>query len=173
MFYFLNRWRGTWAWFAKVEAIIFGLIFGLATQDIYIGISMAILFLAGESLGWGEWIGGIIRYIKSGFSISSSRENPLYRIGKIATRFSEIDTLDYHATALFIRGLYWWIPALSPLFFVLDAPVVILAIFTLALAFPMSLVMATADDNQWKEAEKNYGGAQDFVFSLLIISLII
>lgn len=172
IFYYLNRWRGTWAWFAKVEATFFGLIFGLATQDYYIGISMATLFLGGESMGWGEWVGGMIRKIKWLPDRNTSRENPIYRIGKIATRFSEIDTLDYHATALFIRGIYWWLPALFPLFWALDAPIVILAIFTLAMGFPMSLVFATADNEHWKNAEHSYGHIQDFVFGCLLILII-
>jgi len=52
--YFLNRLRGTYSIFAKVNAIIIGLLFGYVTKSPYVGSAMAIGYLAGESMGWND-----------------------------------------------------------------------------------------------------------------------
>lgn len=57
MFTILNRYRGTYGWFAKVNGVVLGLLTYLVNGDIYVSIAVIIGYVLGESFGWGEWIG--------------------------------------------------------------------------------------------------------------------
>ena len=165
-FYQLNRLRGTYSIFAKVNAVIIGLIFGYVTKSAYVGSAMAIGYLAGESMGWGEWIGGIIR---NDGAVSMRYDGRKNGIEWLATRFTDIHTINYHILSLFIRGIYWWLPSLAALFFVMNSLIVGLAIILLAIGFPASVLIA----KEWKKAEYLYGGIQDIVLLGLIVALYI
>lgn len=162
-FYHLNRLRGAYSIWAKYNAIILGVIFGFVVADWRIGLAIAVGYLAGESMGWGEWIGGIIR--NDGMK-SIRRDGRKNGIEWIATRFTDIHTLNYHILALFIRGIYWWLPALGALFFVISPFIVGLCILLLGIGFPASVLIA----KEWNRAEYIYGAMQDvIIFSLLAI----
>ncbi len=172
--YHLNRKRGEESIYAKYIAIGLGLLFGLATWSPYIGTAVAVGYLAGESMAWGEWIGGIIRWAKNLPVLKTVRRDGLkYGISKIALKFSKIDTLDYHVTSLFLRGLYWWLPTLAPLYWALDPFLVTMSILFLASWFPLSVLMAESDGQQWQNAEYIYGGAQDVVIGILFIAALL
>ena len=160
-FYHLNRLRGTYSIFAKINAVIIGLIFGYVTNNPYVGIAVAVGYLAGESMGWGEWIGGILRNDGLPAARYDGQKNG---IQWIATRFTTIDSFAYHKLALAIRGFYWWFLTLIPLAFVMNIFVVFAAVIILAIGFPFS-VIKTMD---WKKAEYIYGGIQDVVLAVLI-----
>ena len=64
----LNRLRGTGDIFnifgfsvtgANIYAVYLGLLFGLSTCSLIIGIFTSIGFIAGESFGWGKWVGSL------------------------------------------------------------------------------------------------------------------
>ena len=57
MFIILNRYRGTYGWFAKVVGVVLGLLTYLVWGDVYVALMVAIGYVAGESFGWGEWVG--------------------------------------------------------------------------------------------------------------------
>jgi len=160
-FYQLNRLRGTYSIFAKVNAVIIGLFFGYVTKNPYVGSAMAIGYLAGESMGWGEWIGGILR---NDGQVAARYDGQKNGIQWLATRFTTIDTLAYHKLSLAIRGFYWWFLTLIPLAFVMNPFVVAASILVLAIGFPYSVVK-TMD---WKKAEYLYGFIQDAVLFPLI-----
>ena len=171
-FYQLNRLRGTYSIFAKVNAVIIGLIFGYVTKNPYVGSAMAIGYLAGESRGWGEWIGGILR--QGAAYIITKRNGDTNGIQWLATRFTELDSQNYFRVALFIRGIYWWLPALIPLAFVINPFVVVSSILVLALGFPASVLLANHfkpefnTTERWSLAENYYGGLQDVILIGLI-----
>ena len=65
----LNRWRGTGDIFniykfaitgTMIYAIYLALLFGLVTQNVTVGVITLIGFLAGESFGWGKWVGTLV-----------------------------------------------------------------------------------------------------------------
>lgn len=171
--YQLNRLRGEKGIYAKYIAIYLGLLFGFVSQNYYIGIAVAVGYLAGESFGWGEAIGGLIHRIADNFTGSPRRDGIKYGIQQIALEFSKIDTDDYFVTWLFIRGLYWWVLTLVSLYWVLDPLLVTMTILFLASWFPLSVLMAESNDIQWQNAEHIYGGAQDVGIGILLLSLII
>lgn len=171
MFTILNRLRGTYTIMAKVNAVIIGLIFWQLTTPL-IGSLIAIGYLAGESMGWGEWIGGLIR---DDGSEAKRRDGDKNGIQWIATRFTKIDSHAYHFLSLSIRGFYWWGLALSPLFLVASSWVVALSIFLLAVWFPISVWVAkdfVITGDQWKDGEWIYGFIQDIIILVLILEVI-
>lgn len=172
--YWLNRLRGTKSIWAKYNGAILGLFFGLLSWNPYVGLSIAVLYVGGESMAWGRWIGGLIRWI-GGFPILQHTRGDGVKNGIhwLALKFSIIDTPDYHATALFIRGIYWWLPTLVPLYFVLDPFLVTAVIAFIASWFPLSVLLAESSDKHWEDAEIIYGRAQDFGLGLLALALIV
>ena len=65
----LNRWRGTGDIFnvykfrvtgTMIYAIYLALLFGLVTGSVIIGVVTLIGFLAGESFGFGKWVGTLV-----------------------------------------------------------------------------------------------------------------
>jgi len=202
-FYQLNRLRGTYSIFAKVNAVIIGAIFGFVI-DIpvymfsfwqYVEVSLneiitwldtvlpiaisivslpvdtlalftiptmiAIGYLAGESMGWGEWIGGLIHNDGRASERYDGRENG---IEWIATRFTDLHSRNYHKLSLAIRGFYWWFLTLIPLAFVMNPIIILTAILVLAIGFPYSVVKMM----EWNDAEYIYGGIQDVILIGLI-----
>ena len=173
MFRKLNRLRGTKSIWAKYTAIIMGLLFGFASWNPYIGLAVALGYLAGESMGWGEWIGGIIR---ADGREATRRDGGYNGIQWLATLFTKTDSLAYHILALAIRGFYWWTPTLVPLVFILPLSTVIMAVVFLSICFPLSLLMAKylpLSTNEWKDGETYYGAAQDVVLGILWVSVLV
>ena len=171
--YWLNRFRGTKSIWAKYNAIILGVIFGLASWNPYIGLAVAVGYLAGESMGWGDWIGGLIT--NSGISRGDGSKNGIMWL---ASRFFDVGTYNYNFLALAIRGFYWWGLTLLPLYFAMDWIPVLSASLVLAICFPLSVVLSVkyiegdTTDN-WCNAESIYGGMQDVVLLLLGILCLI
>ena len=168
--YYLNRLRGTRSWWAKIIAIFLGVVFGVTAQSYAVGIAVAIGYLAGESMGWGEAIGGLIQRIADRFLSTKRRDGLKNGIQWITLKFAEIDTDDYFVTWLFIRGLYWWTLTFISLYWVLDPLLVTITILFLASWFPLSVLMAESNDVQWERAENIYGGAQDIGVSILWVA---
>ncbi len=171
--YWLNRLRGEKSIYAKYIAIGLGLLFGLSLQSYYIGIAVAIGYLGGEAMAWGEPIGGLIQRIADTFLSTTRRDGLKNGIQWIALKFSKIDTDDYFVTWLFIRGLYWWGLTFVSLYWVIDPLLVTMSILFLASWFPLSVLMAESDDQQWQNAEHIYGGAQDVAIGILFITALL
>jgi len=142
-------------------------------------------YLMGESWGWGEWIGGIIDHganpqltNKQGF------ENGIHWIANQVFD-EEKRYLNYCRFALFLRGIWWWLPALLSLL-VFGAMGVwywaiikfIIAMVVIGMGFPLSVEISRwwnlrkdkYDGNVvWAEAEALYGGLHGLVIALMLI----
>jgi len=163
-FYQLNRLRGTDSIFAKVNAVIIGLIFGYVTKNPYVGSAMAMGYLAGESMGWGDWIGQ-----QNGTPLECGNKGEKNGIKWLASKFAACGTENYNKIALVIRGAYWWTPTLLPLMFVMNPATVLLAIIALSFGFQISQDWTGNDGKKsWNDAEYVYGGIQDVVLAVLI-----
>lgn len=66
----LHRLRGTWSWFSKVNGIILGLIYFFMFNNYYIAIFGCVLYVLGESYGWGDPIGTLTEDIRINKSIN-------------------------------------------------------------------------------------------------------
>ncbi len=178
----LHRLRGTWSWMAKVVGVLLGLLFGLITDNPYLGLAVAIGYIAGESWGWGDWIGGLID--GRDFIGAEGRNNGIAWLAEKIVAFnypsqgrSLADTVRrYNIAALIIRGVYWWVPTLGPLAWALNPIEVTVGIVFLSLFWPVSIWLAQETkfiipglvSDTWSRSEIIYGVAQDLVFTLLI-----
>lgn len=74
MFLILNRLRGTYGWFAKVNGVVLGLLFYLAFGNPYVSLAVTIGYVLGESFGWGDWF-SIYDFATRGLNGSTSNQH--------------------------------------------------------------------------------------------------
>lgn len=177
MFTILNRLRGTWGWFAKVNAVVLGLLVYLAYGNYYIALICSLGYLLGESFGWGEWVGNLTTHRRN-TTETLEDEGESNGIKYIATRIVSDwanNYLRYCRVALVLRGAYWWLLALGALLYV--SYWYALGIVVLALAFPVSCEIGHHTSKLWNFKHMNggwehqevwYGLMQDIVFIFLI-----
>ena len=59
MFTILNRLRGMRGFVAKIIGLLLGILVYLLYGNYYVAIVVCAGYIAGESFGWGEWIGNL------------------------------------------------------------------------------------------------------------------
>ena len=173
MFWILNRLRGQYAYFAKVNALVVALLIFAFLGNFYLAIICGLGYLLGEAKGWGVWVGALITHS----DFKDERENRF--IERIAARFFEPKThwLAYCRLCLAIRGLIWWLPVFVPLLFVgvYGAPLLAVA---LAVGFPLACELGYRTKfsfafkkfevkTAWARQELFYGAMQDAAFLIL------
>ena len=177
MFWFLNRLRGQYSYFAKINALVVALLIFAFLGNFYLAIICGLGYLLGESKGWGVWVGALVG--RGGYT--SESESRL--IETIAGKFIDpkVRWLGFCRACLFLRGLIWWLPVFAPLVFagIYGAP--LLAVL-LAIGFPLAcelgyrarfefslkkLEISTA----WARQELFYGAMQDAAFLILWVAL--
>ena len=142
----LNRLRGTGLikhfgtvsiWKKQIEikfvgnhlyAIYLSLVFGLSSMNVWLGLSVLIAYLLGESAGWGKWLGWLVtdidkRNVKlvEGHQLDDEGKGYpwIHYIASIFLpekdkKFSDAERIkrqtNFSILALAIRGIYWWLP---------------------------------------------------------------
>lgn len=117
----LNRWRGTGDMFYISKFAITGtmiysfymfILVSILSNPIY-GFIATALFLAGESLAFGKWVGYLTypeNYNREQFEANKKGSNFPF-IHQTANYFiNQSNPYKYSILALSIRGLYWWSP---------------------------------------------------------------
>lgn len=113
----LNRWRGMGIIFSRITgtmiyALYVFVLISILSNPIY-GVVATILFLAGESLAFGKWVGYLTypeNYNKEQFEANKKGSN-FPSIHQTANYFiNQSNPYKYSILALSIRGLYWWLP---------------------------------------------------------------
>lgn len=177
MFWILNRLRGQYAYFAKINALVVALLIFAFLGNFYLAIICGLGYLAGEAKGWGVWVGALVTH--SGFK--DERENRL--IERIAARLFEPKThwLAFCRVCLSLRGLLWWLPVFVPLAFagLYAAPLLAVA---LAAGFPLACELGYRTkfkfrlkkfeiESAWARQELLYGAMQDVAFLILWMAI--
>ena len=136
--------------------IYIALVLGITTMNMWLGLSVFVAYLVGESKGWGEWVGSLTRtepwkeeLLQRNYADNEGKTFPfIYQITnffikeKIAGTFEEqCKQYRKHATlALMLRGMYWWLPVYLVLatFGVIDFAEAFAIATLLGIAFPIA-----------------------------------
>lgn len=178
MFLILNRLRGTYSWFAKINGVVLGLLVYFFTKELDIAIACAFGYIIGESFGWGDWVGTLSERgcTEMPNPYNEGENNGIKWLASKIISPSENWT-NHCRVALFIRGLYWWV-CLLPLVFFIEWYFVLLAIVILAFAFPLACELGYYTSKLWnfkymtggwEHQEVWYGLAQDIVILILLL----
>ncbi len=132
------------------------LVLGIATMNVWLGLSVLVAYLVGEAKGWGEWVGSLTRHepwdeqmLQHCYKDDEGKTFPfIYQITnffikeKIDGTFEEqCKQYRRHATlALILRGIYWWLPVYLVLaaFGVISCEIAVMAGIGLGAAFPIA-----------------------------------
>lgn len=188
MFTVLNRLRGTKGYFSHITGLIIGSLFYIFTQDIYTSIGLTVMYVFGESFGWGKWIGGVYRnYHGSPTEVmlldTEGRRNGIHYLTNLVYPEKE-NYYKYCYLALTLRGIYWVGLTLLPL--VLSGYIDVATYFSitalLGWGFPLSVKLGTYTTKKfnyvskyfgmngfWEHAEVWYGAMMDIVLIYLLI----
>lgn len=172
MFWVLNRLRGQYSYFAKINALIVALLIFALYGNFFVAIVCGLGYLLGEAKGWGVWIGALTSHG------ADKGERESRGIEWLAGRFiSRTHWLAFCRVCLFIRGLLWWLPVFVPLAFagIYGAP--LLAVL-LAAGFPLACELGYRTKfsfafksfevkTAWARQELFYGAMQDVAFLIL------
>ena len=182
MMLILNRLRGTQGLWSKIIGLLLALVVQIAFGNPYVSLAVGLGYIIGESFGWGEWIGTLTgdRHFKQ--LNEEGKNNGIQWLASKVIDPSK-DWINYCRVALTIRGFYWWLPTLAPLYFVgLNAIALAASVVVLAVGFPVACEVGyrlkdkikfhkygLSIEGGWEIQEAAYGVIQDIVLVGIII----
>ena len=188
----LNRLRGTdketFSLFGISGNILYMLYFILLIGFLttwYYGLAAGILYYAGESMGWGEWVGALCNNEKVAsqerLDEDAGHNNGIHWLANLIFKESE-NYKRYCQLALSIRGFYWWFPIMFFIGYLGLLPwyVAAISIFFLSIGFPIGIEIARNLNftfvikgfkvtGVWERQELIYGFIQFLCISLPIL----
>lgn len=185
MFTILNRLRGTDGLWSKIIGLLLALATLIAFHNTYVALAVGLGYIIGESFGWGEWVGTLSVQREKGYELhdeGEGRNNGIEWIASHIVKPTQESWLNYCRVALSIRGLYWWLPTLAPLYFVgFSVELLTLMILALSIGFPIACELGyyfrdkvsfdkfgLSYSGGWELQEGFYGSFQDLVLITLI-----
>ena len=160
-----------------------GLLFGWLTLNPYIGLACAIGYNLGERMGWGLWIGNLTDHRdKTSPDDGEGKNNGIQWLARKIVPNYATNMVNYCRVALTIRGIYWALLTLAPLFFTSINPLVVIGcIVWLGVAFPLACELAYRTypklqsdflefNIAWNTQEGFYGLAWDVALIILGIT---
>ena len=184
MFIILNRLRGTDGLWSKIIGLLLALVVQIAFNNPYVSVAVGLGYIIGESFGWGEWVGTLSSNREQ---IQKNEEGKNNGIQWLASKVIDPskDWINYCRVALTIRGFYWWLPTLAPLYFVgFSVEILTLMILTLSIGFPLACELGYRTSKMfefnkygfsvvggWEHQEVWYGLMQDIVFVGVVLCL--
>ena len=176
MFAILNRLRGQYSYFAKLNALVVALLVFAFLGKFYLAVICGLGYFLGEANGWGVWVGALTSHG------ADKGERESRSIEWLAGRFiPRAHWLAYCRLCLAIRGLIWWLPVFVPLAFAgLYAAPLLAAL--LAGGFPLACELgyrtkwtlrfrAFESSDAWGRQEVFYGAMQDLAFMILWMAI--
>ena len=183
--WFLNRARGGGIKYGSIYAsLAVGLLFGILTLNPYIGLACAIGYNLGERMGWGLWVGNLTDHRNNTLpDDGEGKNNGIQWLARKIVPDYATNMINYCRVALTIRGIYWWLPTLAPLYFVGFNPYYLaIAVVLLGVGFPLACEIGYRTQKLfsvnkpyfqmtggWEHQEVWYGVIQDLVFIGLAI----
>lgn len=142
MFLILNRLRGTQGLWSKIIGLFLALVVQIAFNNPYVSVAVGLGYIIGESFGWGLWVGTLSVQRLNGYALhdeGEGRNNGIEWLASHIIKPTQENWLNYCRVALSIRGFYWWLPTLAPLYFIgFSLPVLALMIGLLSISFPIA-----------------------------------
>ena len=178
----LNRLRGTEGLWSKIIGLLLALIVQIAFDNPYVSVAVGLGYIIGESFGWGEWIGTLTGDRNFKQLNEEGKNNGIQWLASKVIDPSK-DWINYCRVALGIRGFYWWLPTLAPLYFVgVGIVPLVVAIVVLSIGFPIACEIGYRLKDKvsfekyglsfkggWELQEGAYGIIQDVVLIGLVI----
>ena len=185
MMLILNRLRGTDGLWSKIIGLLLAYILLSVYNNHYVALSVGILYVIGESFGWGDWV-GCLTTNRNNYkdTTDEGKSNRIMWLSQKIVPDWRTNFVYYSRVALTIRGFYWWFLALAPLYFVADSLLITVSILFLSIGFPIACeigyLLRNKDYSFWKLSYKGgwemqegvYGLMQDVVLIGLLISQI-
>lgn len=183
MFIILNRLRGTNGVWSKFNGLLLSYILLSVFNNHYVALGVGLLYVIGENLGWGLSVGNLtVHRNNTILDDGEGKNNGIQWLTRKLVPNYQSNMMTYCRVFLVIRGFYWWIPTLAPLYFVGFNPLVILGcILFLSFGFPISCEIGYRTSKLfsfkkygfsmsggWEHQEVWYGLMQDFVILSLI-----
>ena len=180
MMLILNRLRGTEGLWSKIIGLFLALIVQIAFNNPYVSVAVGLGYIIGESFGWGLWVGTLSVQRLNGYALHDEGEGRNNGIAWLASHIISPtceNWLNYCRVALSIRGLYWWLPTLAPLYFVgFSVEILTATILLLSIGFPIACELGyffrdkisfekygLSYSGGWELQEGFYGLMQDLV----------
>lgn len=142
MFLILNRLRGTDGLWSKIIGLFLIVATLIAFHNTYVALAVGLGYIIGESFGWGLWVGTLSVQREKGYELhdeGEGRNNGIEWIASHIVKPTQDSWLNYCRVALSIRGFYWWLPTLAPLYFVgFSVEILTLMILALSFGFPLA-----------------------------------
>lgn len=179
MFLILNRLRGTEGLWSKIIGLFLALATLIAFHNTYVALAVWLGYIIGESFGWGLWVGTLS--VQRDRVINKTEEeganNGIQWLSRKIIHNYLDNWINYCRVALAIRGLYWWLPTLAPLYFVgFSVELLTLMILALSIGFPLACELGyyfrdkisfdkfgLSYNGGWELQEGFYGLMQDIV----------
>ena len=171
LFAICNRCRGDKGWLPPIgKAGTMIALFYFLWPSWILGLLTAVLYLLGQSCGWGWWIGPIVGAAPSKKPVEGFRELISHIIAK---KIFPNNSLWYCRIALVLIGLWWWLPVLI-CFRICWMTLVSLIIC--GVGFPLAFKIANRIpkinvpmlSGSWEKGEVIYGAFQGLAIHLLI-----
>lgn len=141
MMFIFNRLRGTNGVWSKAIGLFLALVVQIAFCNPYVSIAVGLGYIIGESFGWGLWVGSLAvhREATPNKTEDEGANNGIQWLSrKLVPNYLE-NWLTYCRVAMTIRGFYWAMPTLAPLYFVGFSPyLLITCIAFLSIGFPIA-----------------------------------
>ena len=181
----LNRLRGTQGLWSKIIGLLLALVVQIVFGNPYVSIAVGLGYIIGESFGWGVWVGCLTTHRENTTNKTEdegANNGIQWMARKLVPNYLD-NFVNYCRVALTIRGFYWWLPTLAPLYFVGLSPVAIaVSILVLAVGFPVACEVGyrlrdkikfnkygLSIEGGWEIQEAAYGVIQDIVLVGIII----
>ena len=181
----LNRFRGTGEIF-KISSvsvsgnILYAVYITLVVALLstwYYGIVAGGLYMLGESMGWGKWVGSLCHpestiTLEARYADDEGTRFPFIHKTANAIVKERENYLRYCQVALGIRGLYWWLPLLMFMAVVEITSywLAILGSILLGIGFPLACYIGSKLDYNGKLWKINYSKGwenQELVYGLM------
>ena len=159
LFAICNRCRGDKGLLPPIgKAGVMIALFYFLWPSWILGLLTAVLYLLGQSCGWGWWIGPIIGSKRSAKPVEGIREKIS---SDIALKIFPNNYFWYCRTALALIGLWWWLPVIACFH---PGWSTVVAIVICSAGFPLSFEVS----KNWEIGEIIYGAFHGLAIYLVV-----